>query len=76
LAVFGTPASATFSGSGNATPAPTPAVVKPKAKALTRAEKLAKALKACRTDIREKRRVGCEKVARKRHGAVRKRTRA
>jgi hypothetical protein len=55
-AIFGAPASATFSGAGNLTP---PVVVKPKAKPLTRAQKLTK-------------RTACEKAARKQFGAVKK----
>jgi uncharacterized repeat protein (TIGR01451 family) len=46
---------------------------KVKAKALTRAQKLAKALKACRKDRRGKKRAGCEKTARKRYGVQGKR---
>jgi hypothetical protein len=61
-----TPGSSTFEGAGNIAP---PAVVsKPKAKPLTRAQKLAKALKACRGKSKKKR-ASCEKVARKRYGA-------
>jgi hypothetical protein len=75
--IFGAPASATFNGVGNLT-APAPAIVKPKpkAKVLTRAQKLAAALKACKKDMREKKRVNCEKRARREYGAERKRTRA
>jgi hypothetical protein len=58
------PLSATFSGSGNVTPA-APVV-------LTRAQKLQKALKACRRDKRK--RVACERQARKRYGPVAKKT--
>jgi hypothetical protein len=46
---------------------------KVKAKALTRAQKLAKALKACRKDRRGKKRAACEKTAHKRYGAQGKR---
>jgi hypothetical protein len=49
---------------------------KAKPKPLTKAEDLSKALKLCRRDKSKKRRVVCEKVARRRHGAVRKRTKA
>ncbi|HZL47681.1 MAG TPA: hypothetical protein VFC30_01550, partial [Solirubrobacteraceae bacterium] len=42
-----------------------------KAKALTRAQKLTAALKACRKKAKGKR-AGCEKQARKRYGAVKK----
>jgi hypothetical protein len=61
--VFGTPSSTTFSGTGNLpdqTPVPT--------KILTRAEKLAKALRACRSKSRSKRKV-CEATARRRYGS-------
>jgi len=47
-------------------------VVKPKAKPLTRAQKLAKALKACRRDKKRTKRVSCEKQARKKYGPVKK----
>jgi hypothetical protein len=63
--LFGAPASQTFSGAGNP-PLPTPAPVKPKP--LTRAQKLANALKACRKDKGKKKRVACERSARKRYG--------
>ncbi|HEX3519663.1 MAG TPA: hypothetical protein VHT29_11590 [Solirubrobacteraceae bacterium] len=62
---FGPPASATLSGAGNVH-APAPA--KPPAKPLTRAQKLAKALKACRAK-RKHARALCEAQARKRYGA-------
>jgi hypothetical protein len=64
--VFGAPASATFSGPGNLTPAP-PA--KGKTAAEVRAEKLARALKQCRKKKSKGRRVKCEKAARKAFGA-------
>jgi hypothetical protein len=64
--IFGAPASATFTGAGNpAKPASAPA---PKAKALTRTQKLAKALKSCRKDKSKSKRSSCEKQARKRYG--------
>jgi hypothetical protein len=66
--VFAAPPSSTFNGSGNATP-PKPIV---KAKPLTRAQKLSKALKACKRDVRQKKRVACERAARKRYGPVKK----
>jgi hypothetical protein len=64
--VFGSPVSASFSGAGNlAPPAPTTAPTpKPRAKVLSRAQKLARALKACRKKSRGKRAV-CEKRARR-----------
>jgi hypothetical protein len=68
-AIFGAPASATFTGAGNpAQPASAP-TAKPKAKPLTRAQKLAKALKACRKDKSKSKRSSCEKQARKKYGA-------
>jgi hypothetical protein len=63
--VFGTPASVTFNGSGNLTPVTAP-VVKPKP--LTNAQKLAKALKACRKRHNKHKRLSCEKQARKKYG--------
>jgi hypothetical protein len=68
--VFGAPAGATFSGPGNP-PAPTTSGVKPKARVLTRAQKLAKALHACRRKAKGKR-AGCERAARKRFASVKK----
>lgn len=60
---FGPPPSATFSGNGNVTGATS--VVKP----LTRQQKLAKALRACRTKRQAKsKRAACERRARKRYG--------
>ncbi len=44
----------------------------PKVKALTRAQKLAKALKTCKKDKKKSKRVACEKAARKKYGAVKK----
>jgi hypothetical protein len=70
-AIFGTPASATFSGPGNTTPA-APAVVTQKKKkkaAELRAEKLAKALKSCRKDKKKSKRAKCESQARRKYGA-------
>jgi hypothetical protein len=61
-AIFGAPASQTFSGPGNP-PLPTP----PKPVVLTNAQKLAKALKACRKDKHKPKRVACERQARKRY---------
>jgi DNA-binding beta-propeller fold protein YncE len=70
-AVFGAPPSATFSGPGNVTPPP-PAVVKPKI--LTRAQKLAAALKSCRKDKKKSKRQKCEKQARSKYGPVKQKT--
>lgn len=67
--IFGAPASATFSGAGNLTPSAP--VVKPVAKktsAQIKAEKLSKALKACKKDKNKKKRSTCEKSAHKRFG--------
>jgi hypothetical protein len=68
--VFGAPASATFQGLGNPGAA-VPAVVKAKAKPLTRAQKLAAALKACKRKPK-KQRAGCQAKARKRYGPVKR----
>jgi hypothetical protein len=67
-AIFGAPASQTFSGAGNLTPAPA-TTVKVKAKPLTRGQKLAKALQAC---VRkpEKQRPACERQVRRKYGAA------
>ncbi|HXB65142.1 MAG TPA: hypothetical protein VNV42_09745 [Solirubrobacteraceae bacterium] len=62
--VFGAPASATFSGAGNAVPAvPAPTVVR---RSLTRAQKLASALRACRRKSRKERR-RCERQAKSKY---------
>jgi hypothetical protein len=63
-----TPASASFSGSGNARPTVSKAAVETKAKPLTRAQKLSKALKACEKVKAKKRRSACEKKAKKLYG--------
>jgi hypothetical protein len=60
--VFGAPASATFSGVGNFPPVP---VVTPKP--LTSAQKLAKALKACKKYKKHSKRRACERSARKKY---------
>ncbi len=67
---FATPPSATFSGIGNF-PAPTVVKAKPKSKPLTRAQKLAKALKACAKKPK-KRRAACRAQAERRYGPVHK----
>ena len=64
--LFGAPASATFSGPGNAPPSSPPS--KPVVRLLTRAQKLAAALRVCRRDHARSRRVSCERAARKRYG--------
>jgi DNA-binding beta-propeller fold protein YncE len=43
---------------------------KPKAKPLTRAQKLAKALKLCKKDKQRSKRLACEKLAKKRYGPI------
>jgi hypothetical protein len=67
-AIFGAPASATFAGAGNVTPAAVPSVVA-KVKPLTRAQKLANALKACKKKKKGSKRTSCEKQARSKYGA-------
>jgi hypothetical protein len=66
------PASAAFSGAGNLT-APLevlkPPVEKQTVRKLTRAQQLAKALKACRKQVKRKR-AGCAKQARRRYGPI------
>jgi DNA-binding beta-propeller fold protein YncE len=63
------PASASFAGLGNLAP-PAPVAVKPKP--LTRAQKLANALKACHVKKNKHKRAVCEATARKRYGPVHK----
>jgi hypothetical protein len=70
-AIFGTPPSATFSGTGNVAP-PSTAVVKPKAAPLTRAQKLTRALRACHRQ-RGGRRRACERGARRAYGGAARR---
>jgi hypothetical protein len=64
--LFGAPSSETFSGAGNVTPSTGPAVTQ---KSSMRAQKLAKALRACRKRPR-KRRAGCERQARRAYGSA------
>jgi hypothetical protein len=72
--VYATPASETFNGVGNYPPVAR-STSKPKPKSLTRAEKLARSLKKCRTKPK-RRRSACEKQMRKLYGpAQRKGTR-
>lgn len=66
--IFGTPASATFSGLGNLVPTPN---AKTPADILVR--ELARALNVCRSGHGKRRRVACERVGRKRYGAHRAR---
>jgi WD40-like Beta Propeller Repeat len=65
--VFGSPSSATFSGAGNVTPSTSTSVVI--SKSLTRAQKLAMALRACRKNRGSGKRAACERKARRRYGA-------
>jgi hypothetical protein len=65
----GASGSATLSGSGNLPPPPVEKLV---VKPLTRAQKLAKALKACHTKANKKKRKACEATARKDYGPVHK----
>ncbi|HEY5194101.1 MAG TPA: hypothetical protein VIJ39_09570 [Solirubrobacteraceae bacterium] len=62
---FGAPSSETFSGAGNLLALPPKAKVK--TKTLTRAQKLVRALKTCRQKKIERKRVTCERQARKRY---------
>jgi hypothetical protein len=62
--VFDAPSSATIAGEGNLVPQP---AAKPNPKPLTRTQKLARALKACKQQPRKQRR-GCEVRASKRYG--------
>jgi hypothetical protein len=61
--LFGPAPSATFSGQGNIIPS----AGKVGSRSLTRAQRLARALKACRAKPRRKR-AACERAARKRYG--------
>jgi hypothetical protein len=63
--MFATPSSVTFHGTGNfSQPAPLKVLVKPS----TRAQKLARALKACHTKHDKRKRAACKARARKRYG--------
>jgi hypothetical protein len=64
-AVFGAPPSATFSGAGNVVSQPPS---KPAVKSLTRAQRLAKALRACKRTSKRQRHT-CERRARAAYGA-------
>jgi hypothetical protein len=65
--VFGAPASATFSGVGNLAPSPPPVA----SRRLTRGQRLARALSACRHRYAraKHRRAACERKARGQYGA-------
>jgi Tol biopolymer transport system component len=60
----GTSASAAFNGPGSPVAAETPPATQPKAKPQAAAQKLAKALKACKSKHNKKKRTACEKKAR------------
>jgi hypothetical protein len=64
-AFYGAPASATFSGTGNPTPPPATPVRPP-----TSAQKLVKALRACRTRHNRHKRAACERLARRKYGGL------
>lgn len=68
---FATPPSVTFDGVGNFSP-PSQSAVKAKTKTLTRAQKLANALRSCRRHKQRKRRTSCEVQARKHLGVTKK----
>jgi hypothetical protein len=71
--VFATPSSATFSGSGNYPPTPSP---KGPTSAQLRAKQLTRALKACRHKHNKHKRTICEKQARKHYGKGSRATRS
>jgi len=66
--VFGAPASSSASGAGNLAPPVAATTVKSQPKPLTRAQNLARALKACKAKHNKKKRSACEKSARKKYG--------
>jgi hypothetical protein len=68
--IFGPPASATFTGPGNLTAASPATSIPPKKKVvpLTRAQKLSKALRACKQHKSKKTRSTCEKKVRRTYG--------
>jgi Tol biopolymer transport system component len=71
---FGLSGTATSTAGGNLTPGSTafPPPEETKVKPLTRAQKLAKALKQCKKDKNKKKRTSCEKEAKKKYGPVKK----
>jgi hypothetical protein len=77
---FAAPDTATLPGSGNLLQQVhvlgEKEAVKPKPKPLTRAQKLTKALKACKKDKKKPKRLACEKQARKKYGPIKKKTTA
>jgi hypothetical protein len=75
--VFGAPPSATFQGAGNPPPETPAATGTPRTAAQIRAEKLTKALKACKRQHKPgKQRATCEKTARKRYAPAKKASKA
>ncbi len=69
-AVFGAPASATFSGPGDLGPV-SPVKKASTKRSLSRAQKLARVLRACRGDRKRAARARCEASARRRYGKLR-----
>ena len=67
----GASGTSSFAGGGNIAPGSTafPTPKEPTPKPLTRAQKLAKALRACKKDKSKKRRLACEKQAKKKYAA-------
>ena len=65
--VFNPPASADFTGAGNLKPAT--ATPTPKAVSLTRKQKLARALEACKRKRNKRTRAACERQAQRKYGA-------
>jgi hypothetical protein len=65
--LFGAPASATFSGTGNVSTPASGKAVSPRS--FTRTQKLARALRACHRKKRRRQRVLCERNAKHRYGA-------
>jgi hypothetical protein len=68
--VFGASGSATFSGPGDLAPAATAPARPGKTAGQLKAERLAKALKACRKKKARKKRAACERSARKKYGVA------
>ena len=71
--IFGPAPSATFTGAGNALEEPAKPAAKTKAKPLTRAQRLTKALKVCGRDRSKKKRADCQAQARRRYGVTKNR---
>jgi hypothetical protein len=74
--IFGSPASATFSGPGDLVSSPVVPVAetkKAKSSAQVRRERLARALRVCARERARHRRAACERQARGRYGALRTR---